>query len=257
MNYGLQLYSVRDSAEKNFEEMLAGVAKMGYAFVESAGFFDRTAEQVKETLDRNGLTLCSTHTSFRRVRDELDETIAFHKAVGCKNIVIPGAPMGTAQELDELVDVINRAIPKIEAAGMKLHFHNHSREFIPNADGQIPQEELAKRTRVWFEIDTFWAFNAGKDPLAMLEKYADRISLVHLKDGIPQDWADQDSHAVGKSLGEGKAPVDAVRKKALEMGLTIVVESEGLDPCGMDEVQRCIQYLKQTEEKENHESDTK
>ena len=243
MKYGLQLYSVRDSAAENFEEMLASVAKMGYSFVESAGFYDRTAEQVKETLDKNGITLCSTHTSFRRVRDELDETIAFHKAVGCNNIVLPGAPIGTAAEIDGLVEVINGAIPKIEAAGMKLHFHNHSREFIPNADGQIPHDELASRTKVYFEIDTFWAFNAGLDPLELLEKYADRVTLIHLKDGIPQDWNDADSVAIGKSLGLGEAPIEAVRNKAIEMGLTVIVESEGLEPCGLNEAERCIRYL--------------
>ena len=137
--------------------------------MESAGFYDRSAEQVKEVLDKNGITLCSTHTSFRRVRDELDETIAFHKAVGCNNIVLPGAPINTAAEIDTLVEVINRAIPKIEAAGMKLHFHNHSGEFIPNADGQIPHDELASRTKIYFEIDTFWAFNAGLDPCGLQE----------------------------------------------------------------------------------------
>ena len=248
MKYGLQLYSVRDSAADNFEEMLASVAKMGYSFVESAGFYDRTAEQVKETLDKNGITLCSTHTSFRRVRDELDETIAYHKAVGCSNIVLPGAPINTAAEIDELVEVINRAIPKIEAAGMRLHFHNHSKEFIPNADGQIPHDELAARTKVNFEIDTFWAFNAGLDPIALLDKYADRVSLIHLKDGIPQDWNDPDSKAIGKSLGLGQAPIEAVLSKAKEMGLTVIVESEGLDPCGLDEVERCIRYLNKLED---------
>lgn len=243
MKYGLQLYSVRDSAAENFEKMLESVAKMGYSFVESAGFYDRTAEQVKETLDKNGITLCSTHTSFRRVRDELEETIAYHKAVGCSNIVLPGAPIGTAAEIDELVEVINRALPKIEAAGMKLHFHNHSKEFIPNADGQIPHDELAARTKVNFEIDTFWAFNAGLDPIALLDKYADRVSLIHLKDGIPQDWNDPDSKAIGKSLGLGQAPIEAVLSKAKEKGLTVIVESEGLDPCGLDEVERCINHL--------------
>ncbi len=224
--------------------MLESVAKMGYSFVESAGFYDRTAEQVKETLDKNGITLCSTHTSFRRIRDELDETIDFHKAVGCNNMVLPGAPINTAAEIDELVAVINNAIPKIEAAGMRLHFHNHSGEFIPNSDGLIPHHELASRTKVYFEIDTFWAFNAGLDPLALLDKYADRVSFIHLKDGIPQDWNDPDSKAIGKSLGQGKAPVDAVLNKAKEMGLTVIVESEGLEPCGLDEVERCMRYLK-------------
>lgn len=243
MKYGLQLYSVRDSAEKDFEQMLHAVAKMGYSYVESAQFYGLTAEQLKEMLDRSGLTLCSTHTSLRRIRDELDETIAYHKAVGCKNIVLPGAPIGNAQEVDELVRILNEAVPKVEAAGLKLHFHNHSKEFVPNADGQIVHDELAARTKVFFEIDTFWAFNAGRDPLALLDKYADRVSLIHLKDGIPQNWSDPDSAAVGKSLGQGQAPIEAVRAKATEMGLTMIVESEGLDPTGLEEVERCIRYL--------------
>ena len=249
MKYGLQLYSVRDSAAENFEQMLESVAKMGYSFVESAGFYDRTAEQVKETLDKNRITLCSTHTSLRRIRDELDATIAFHKTVGCNDIVLPGAPINTAAEVDELVDIINNAIPKIEAAGMKLHFHNHSMEFISNADGQIPHDELAQRTKVYFEIDTFWAFNAGLDPLELIDKYADRVTLIHLKDGIPQDWSNHDSQAIGKSLGEGKAPIEAVLKKAQNMDLKIIVESEGLGPCGLDEVERCMNYLKNGERK--------
>ena len=39
MNYGLQLYSVRDAAEQNFADMLRQVAEMGYRMVEPAGFF--------------------------------------------------------------------------------------------------------------------------------------------------------------------------------------------------------------------------
>ena len=38
-------------------------------------------------------------------------------------------------------------------------------------------------------------------------------------------------------------------KKALEMGLTIVVESEGLDPTGLEEVKRCIEFLKEEDKK--------
>ena len=244
MNYGLQLYSVRDIASENFELMLDSVAKMGYSFVESAGFYNRSAEQVKKKLEENGITLCSTHTSFKLICENLDEVIAYHKAIGCKDMVIPGAPTDTAADVDRLVDVINGTIPKLEAEGIRLHFHNHSKEFIPNADGQIPYDEIASRTNVYFEIDTFWTFNAGLDPLAILEKYADRVRFIHLKDGIPQDRSDPESKVVGKSLGQGKAPVKAVIRKAKEMGLTIVVESENLDPCGLDEVERCIQFLK-------------
>lgn len=244
MKYGLQLYSVRDSASENYEQTLARVAKMGYSLVESAGFFEHTAEEVKEMLEKNGLTLCSTHTPYKQICADIDTVIEFHKTVGCKDIIIPGAPQATKAEVDELVDTINRVMPKIEAAGMRLHFHNHSKEFMPNTDGIYVEEELAKRTKVYFEIDTFWAFNAGLNPLEVIDKYADRILFIHLKDGFPQDFSNPDSKARGMSLGSGKAPVEAVRKKAIDMGLTIVVESEGLEPTGLEEVGRCIEYLK-------------
>ena len=57
MNYGLQLFSVRDAAAENFEGMLKAVAEMGYTMVESAGFFGHSAKEVKAMLDAYGLTL--------------------------------------------------------------------------------------------------------------------------------------------------------------------------------------------------------
>ena len=47
----------------------------------------------------------------------------------------------------------------------------------------------------------------------------------------------------GIPLGEGEAPVAAVREKAIELGFIMVVESETLTPSGLDEAQRCINYL--------------
>ena len=52
------------------------------------------------------------------------------------------------------------------------------------------------------------------------------------------------------SLGQGIAPVAEVRKAALELGLDMVVESEGLEPTGMEEVKRCIDFLKAEDEKD-------
>ena len=82
-------------------------------------------------------------------------------------------------------------------------------------------------------------FNAGIDPLAVLRRLGARVDLIHLKDGL--------KGGIGKSLGQGEAPVLAVRNAALAMGLPMVVESEGLDPTGLEEVKRCIEFLKENE----------
>ena len=43
MEYGIQMYSVRDITEKDLEGALYQVADLGYKFVEFAGFFGRKA----------------------------------------------------------------------------------------------------------------------------------------------------------------------------------------------------------------------
>ena len=251
MNYGLQLYSVRDSAAEDFEGTLKAVAEMGYKMIEPAGFFNLPANEVKAMVDHYGLEVCSTHTGYREVFEHFEDTIAYHKTIGCKNIILPGSMFATKEALTYTIDSINRFQPLIEAEGMKLHYHNHSREFVPNLDGQIAEEEIAKRTNVNLEIDTFWVYNAFLDPIEILEKYKDRITHIHLKDGIRKPTPESsDREADGRSTGMGDAPVLAVRKKAIEMGAKIIIESEGLDPTGLGESKRCIDFLKALDAKE-------
>ncbi len=249
MNYGLQLFSVRDAAEKDYEKTLKQVAEMGYSMVEPAGFFGHSAAEVKEMMARYGLTVCSTHTPQHVLFDDFDATVAYHKEIGCSDIIIPWGDVYTQEALDAFVDKINHHLPLLKKEGITLHYHNHSAELLPNRDGKIGWLELMERTDIMFQVDTFWVFNAGLDPVAFIEKYKDRITTVHLKDGIEADNSNykypDNPHAaaVRKALGEGNAPVAAVRKKAIELGFRMVVESEGLDPTGLEEVKRCIDYL--------------
>ena len=61
MDYGIQLYSVRDRAEENFEKTLETLAQMGYTHMEFDEFFGRTPEQVVALLERNGLKISGAH----------------------------------------------------------------------------------------------------------------------------------------------------------------------------------------------------
>ncbi len=234
--FGIQLYSVRDITDKDLELALKKVAEMGYKTVEFAGFFGHSAETVKGWLDSYGLRAVGTHTGVGALEGDLEGTIAYHKAIGCRDIIIPGAPVYSRPDIDKFISQVNEWQPKIRAAGLELHYHNHDGEFRVTADGIIPHDELAARTELKFEIDTYWAYVAGRDPIEVLEYYGDRVAFIHLKDGT----ADK----VGKSLGLGTAPVKAVLDYALAHGKNIVVESEGLEPTGLEEVGRCIDYLK-------------
>jgi len=248
MKYGLQLFSVRDAAEKDYESTLAKVAEMGYSMVEPAGFFGHSAEEVVAMMSKYGLEICSTHTPANVLFDDFENTVAFHKAIGCYDIIIPWGAYETKPEMDAFIDKINHYLPILKKEGFRLHYHNHSAELLPNKDGEKVWFELYERTEIMFQVDTFWVYNARLDPVEFIEKYRDRISHVHLKDGLlaPLPFVPGvNPHTGAKrcALGEGSAPVAEVRKKAIELGFKMVVESEGLDPCGLDEVKRCIDYL--------------
>src|SRR5215204_4830860 len=53
---GLQLYTVRDLMEQNFEYALRQVAEVGYREVEFAGLFGREPKKVATILSKIGLT---------------------------------------------------------------------------------------------------------------------------------------------------------------------------------------------------------
>ncbi len=242
MNYGLQLYSVRDITETDLGGALRAVAEMGYTSVEFAGFFGHSAEEVKAMLAACGLSVSGTHTGIDELTPEkIDATIDYHTAIGNKNIIIPWADLSGPEKLDDFIARVNEAQPRLAAAGIELGYHNHHFEFETSAWGACIHEELQKRTDISFEIDTFWAWVAGRDPVALLEELGDRVTVIHLKDGLKDH--------TGRSLGLGDAPVAAVRAYALEHGIPMVVESESLDPNGLEEVRRCISYLETAEAK--------
>ena len=66
IEYGLQLYSVRDITKENLKDALRQVAEMGYTYVEFAGFFGNSAEDVKAWLDEYGLKVSDEEMAKRR-----------------------------------------------------------------------------------------------------------------------------------------------------------------------------------------------
>ncbi len=238
--YGLQMYSVRDLTDKNLEKALDIVADLGYTSVEFAGFFGHSAEEVNGYLKKTGLRISGTHSGVEGLFPEnIDGTVAYHKAIGNRDYIIPGARLNTTEQMDDFVRVVNAAQPKLEDAGIRLGYHNHSGEFQTMYWGTTILSELERRTGLHFEIDTYWAFNAGTDPVEVLKRFRNRIHVIHLKDGFPGGR--------GMALGEGIAPVLRVREYALEHNLAMVVESETLCPTGEEEVGRCIRFLRSLE----------
>ena len=163
--------------------------------------------------------------AWQEIAFDFEKTVEYHKEIGNENIIIPGADLSDSKKLDDFINVINEFGTKLAEHGINLHYHNHSFEFQPNKDGQIVHEEMQRRPTYFFQIDTYWAYHAGLDP-------------VELISALPTACASSTSKTAtqkgeGFALGEGTAPVKAVRQAAIELGMTIVVESETLNPDGL------------------------
>lgn len=239
MEYGIQMYSVRDITEKDMDGALKALAETGYKNVEFAGFFGIPAQEIADMLAKYGLTVSGTHTGLNEIVDHYEETLAYHKAIGNKRIIVPGHDLSTKAKLDDFIDKMNEYAAKLAAEGITLGYHNHDHEFKPNDDGQIIYDEIVARTDIALEIDTYWVYAAGKDPVALMEQLKDRLPVIHIKDGL--------ANREGKPLGMGTAPVADVYKKAVALNVPMVVESETLTPDGLTEAKICIEFLKAQE----------
>jgi sugar phosphate isomerase/epimerase len=184
---GVQLYTVRDLMKEDFDGTIAKVAQVGYKEVEFAGYFGHTAEQVKDVLQKNGLTAPSTHVQYDELDEKFPSVIEFSKTVGMDYIICPWIPEDFRKSPDiwkQASDKFNKCGEQTKKAGMQFGYHNHWFEFLPT-NGKLPYDELLKDCNpdlVKMEMDLCWAVAAGADPVKYFEKYPGRFPLVHVKD---------------------------------------------------------------------------
>ena len=86
---GIQLYGVRGAMKEDFEGTLRAVAEMGYEYVEFAGYHGKSAEEIKELLDKYGLKCVSVHQALDFYDEDPDSAAEFLKTFGVKYSVIP------------------------------------------------------------------------------------------------------------------------------------------------------------------------
>ena len=185
---GLQLYTVRDLLEKDFDGTLAQVATIGYTNMEFAGYYNRTPEQVRAILDRLSLVSTSAHIGAQLMRQDAAGQIRSAKVIGQEYITLPSYPFPR----DGGIDAWKRGAAEFNQwgamcrdAGIRLAYHNHSAEFA-KVDGDTTGYDVLMRETdpalVDFEMDLYWTVFADKDPNALFAKYPGRIALWHVKD---------------------------------------------------------------------------
>ncbi len=240
---GLQLYSVREDCKRDLPGTITAVAKMGYKGVEFAGYYDRSAKQLRKMLDDNGLVCCGTHTGLDTLlRDNLARTIEFNRTLGNKYLIVPGLPekyRASHQAWLDTAKLFNELAEKVKPHGMLVGYHNHSVEFTA-MDGELPWDTFYGNTRkdVIMQIDVGNAIHGGADPLPYLYKYPGRAITVHIK-----EFSKTNNKAL---IGEGDVSWKAFFALCKAVGQTewYIVEQESYAYPPLECVGRCLRNLR-------------
>ncbi|RQW07024.1 hypothetical protein EH222_07810 [candidate division KSB1 bacterium] len=189
---GLQLYSLRfefDSA--GVPETIAKVKQMGFKSVELSSYYGHSPAEFKKILQQNGLRSPSMLFDYQRFADDLDGIVKEANLFGATHVGLAWIPHGatfTRQDMDKAIADFNRFGKQLKAKGLTFFYHLHGYEFTSDEQGFFIEALMAgtEPHYVTFELDAFWTAITGFDPVRVMQKYAGRFDLIHVKDLRPR-----------------------------------------------------------------------
>lgn len=177
----LQMYSFAEFDPAKTKEQLESAAEMGYSGVELFGpNFATDAETMKNYLQTYGLEAISMHTNTGSVID----MIPYAKALSMNFIGIGMEYLPDEAAVLEYAKTLNDIGHQCRTQGLTLTYHNHTQEFKQYGDKNV-LEILLENTdpeNLSLEVDAGWVAAAGASPIEFVEKYGDRVKLIHIKE---------------------------------------------------------------------------
>ncbi|WP_223066501.1 sugar phosphate isomerase/epimerase family protein [Paenibacillus caui] len=241
---GLQLYTVREHLEQDFEGTLRKIAGLGYQGVEFAGYYGRTKEEVRSLLEETGLAAIGTHTSLDRLKNHLQEEIEFNKFIGNRNLVIPYVIEEDRSRWPEIIADIRNIGEACAAEDMVLLYHNHDFELTQKLEDRPVLDAIYEQvpaSLVQVELDSCWVHYAGYDPVEYVRKYTSRLLLLHLKDVKRRE----DGSPETVELGAGEVDVKRIADAGIAAGVKwLIVEQDFSAKGALDSISISMDWLK-------------
>lgn len=239
----IQLYTMRELMNADLDATFAGLAAIGYRKVEQAGFHGRTAREFKAALDAHGLRATSGHQSpypydesrWRKMIEDayilgqryMVEPLPAFVATGLVSPLVPPS-LAWGQYAQDL----NKAAEQARIFGIEVGYHNHNAEFLPLPDdpSRTGYDILLAETDpglVHFELDIYWAWRAGQDPVELLQAHPTRFRQFHVKD--------MDENGNITAPGTGVIDFARVFQAAVDLGITeYIIEQDNAGQNAME-----------------------
>ncbi|MFI5155337.1 MAG: FG-GAP-like repeat-containing protein [Chitinophagales bacterium] len=249
---GLELYTFRREFAKDLEGTLKLVKDFGFREIEFGDSYGLPLQQFKDLLKKYSLKPGSMMFSYNLFRDSLDQIINTAKFYGVSLVGcawIPHQKEFSEKEAAEAVAMFNDRGEKLKQKGLHFFYHAHGYEFAPKEDGTTLFDYMAKHMNAGtadFELDVFWAYHGGADPVLLMKKYPGRFVALHLKQirngeptGIYSGNAPDESSV---SLNKGAMDFKSILQTAWQSGIEhYYIEDES--PAAPGQVKETLQWL--------------
>lgn len=263
---GVQAMMLKDKFEElGAYETLKKVSELGYSAVEISQIpmTEENVQEIKRAKEDFGMEIASLSCNVidegvSGGNDALDTK--FDKIVkDCKTLdvdllrigMLPFKNMKNKETALEFCREANKYAKQLKEEGIRLFYHNHHVEFR-RYEGKFLLDIVAEECPdLDFEFDLHWVQRGGASPISILEQYADRTDLVHIKDYRIGEIPDEAFEALEAEdvetfygyftnivefaeIGQGSMDYKAIIDKAVELNISyLLVEQDmlyGRDP---------------------------
>ena len=193
----IQLYTLRAAlgGEPGFDVVLTRLAQYGYEKVELAGYYGRTAAQLRGFLDSLDIRATSSHDGISASTSALHTKLENAATLGQKYVVVPYLASANRSDWETWADQMNEEARAAKRWGLRYGYHNHAHEFTTDLGGGVtPWDVLTERLDpryVHLEVDLYWVYTGGvnsgaADPdrfaIDVIREAPQRVRQFHVKD---------------------------------------------------------------------------
>lgn len=232
---GAQLYTLRDYIKtyEDCEKTFSYLNDIGINVIQISAIGPIPADKVAYLCGKYNMDVCVTHTSFDRMRTDLDTVMKEHKMLGCDTLGIGAMPDEFRTSVDgikEFIKISSEIGKRMHDNGLHFAYHNHHFEFEKLENGRRIFDMLIEDTKpeeFSFIPDTYWFQYGGVNPCDYLEKIAGRVKVCHFK-----DYKIKDMKPAFAEIGTGNLNLDAIYNTCKKMGVKYIVIEQDL--CEID-----------------------
>ena len=185
-------------------ETLKKVHEIGFHFIELSQIemSPENVSEIKRACQDFDITIAAMSAALEgnpgmnneNLTDHYDKIVQDCKTLNCGFLRIGMLPFPCMASLEKVLafcEKMEAMAQRLKKDGIDLYYHNHHIEFR-KYDGEYLLDIIRTHApSVGFELDVHWIQRGGEDPIRIINQYAGKVSLLHLKDyrigAIPEE----------------------------------------------------------------------